>query len=82
MKIIVDAFPTTAAECPFSAKGTGKWRCRWNALLCPINRDAECPYLIAQSSVIVTAVPAVEAVPDPNAVVGKAVSKTRSRKKA
>lgn len=46
MKLIVNEMPKTAQECMFSANGTGKYRCRHDAKLCPINRGGECPYLM------------------------------------
>ena len=47
MKLIVNEMPKMAQECMFSANGTGKYRCRHDAKLCPINRGGECPYLMA-----------------------------------
>ena len=46
MKLIVNEMPKTPQECIFSANGTGKYRCRNDAKLCPINRGGECPYLM------------------------------------
>ena len=46
MKLIVNEMPKTAQECMFSANGTGKYRCRNDAKLCPINRGGVCPYLM------------------------------------
>jgi hypothetical protein len=46
MKLIVNEMPKNAQECPFSANGTGKYRCRHDAKLCPINRGGECPHLM------------------------------------
>ena len=46
MKLIVNEMPKMAQECMFSANGTGKYRCRHDAKLCPINRGGECPYLM------------------------------------
>lgn len=45
MKIVVDKMPTEARECIFSNIATGKYRCRHNALLCPISRGGECKFL-------------------------------------
>lgn len=45
MKIVVDKMPTEARECIFSNIVTGKYRCRHNALLCPIARGGECQFL-------------------------------------
>lgn len=50
MKLIVNEMPKTAQECMFSANGTGKYRCRNDAKLCPINRGGECPYLMPIAS--------------------------------
>lgn len=50
MKLIVNEMPKNAQECMFSANGTGKYRCRHDAKLCPINRDGECPYLMPIAS--------------------------------
>lgn len=47
MKLIVNEMPKNAQECTFSANGTGKYRCRHDAKLCPINRGGECPHLMA-----------------------------------
>lgn len=47
MKLIVNEMPKNAQECMFSANGTGKYRCRHDAKLCPINRGGECPHLMA-----------------------------------
>ncbi len=47
MKLIVNEMPKTAQECLYSANGTGKYRCRHDAKLCPINRGGECPHLMA-----------------------------------
>ena len=49
MKIVVDKMPTEARECIFSNIATGKYRCRHNALLCPIARGEECPFLTEAS---------------------------------
>lgn len=50
MKLIVNKMPENAQECMFSANGTGKYRCRHDAKLCPINRGGECPYLMPIAS--------------------------------
>lgn len=50
MKLIVNEMPKTAQECLYSANGTGKYRCRHDAKLCPINRGGECPHLMAIAS--------------------------------
>lgn len=46
MKLMVNEMPKNAQECMFSANGTGKYRCRHDAKLCPINRGGECPHLM------------------------------------
>lgn len=46
MKLIVNEMPKIPQECMFSANGTGKYRCRHDAKLCPINRGGECPHLM------------------------------------
>lgn len=50
MKLMVNEMPKNAQECVFSANGTGKYRCRHDARLCPINRGGECPHLMAIAS--------------------------------
>lgn len=50
MKLMVNEMPKTAQECLYSANGTGKYRCRHDAKLCPINRGGECPHLMAIAS--------------------------------
>jgi hypothetical protein len=45
MKILVDKMPTEPRECIFSNIATGKYRCRNNALLCPLARGEECKFL-------------------------------------
>jgi len=50
MKLIVNEMPKIPQECMFSANGTGKYRCRHDAKLCPINRGGECPYLMPIAS--------------------------------
>ena len=47
MKLMVNEMPKTPHECLYSANGTGKYRCRHDAKLCPINRGGECPHLMA-----------------------------------
>lgn len=54
MKLIVNEMPKNAQECMFSANGTGKYRCRNDAKLCPINRGGECPYLMVAETPKVT----------------------------
>lgn len=46
MKLMVNEMPKIPQECMFSANGTGKYRCRHDAKLCPINRGGECPHLM------------------------------------
>ncbi|MBQ5832595.1 MAG: hypothetical protein IIW43_03865 [Selenomonadales bacterium] len=50
MKLMVNEMPKTPQECLYSANGTGKYRCRHDAKLCPINRGGECPHLMAIAS--------------------------------
>ena len=46
MKLIVDKMPQEPKECIYSSMNTGKHRCRHNALLCPLARGNECPFLM------------------------------------
>ena len=63
MKIVVDKMPTEAKECIFSNIATGKYRCRHNALLCPIARGGECKFLMEPPSSTITEETAPEVKP-------------------
>lgn len=77
MRILVDKMPTEARECIFSNIATGKYRCRHNALLCPIARGGECKFLMELPSQPEPVV-AVDS-PEP---VSKVEPKKRSSKKS
>lgn len=83
MKIIVDRLPESPRDCCFGSNSTGKYRCKFDAHLCPIVRDGSCPYLADtrdRSELTEIAPDPVKNAPDPNQVYDKKPS--RSRKKA
>ena len=79
MKLIVNEMPKTAQECMFSANGTGKYRCRHDAKLCPINRGGECPHLT--NNVVATVVESVDAPVESVAEPKKRTTKRSTAKK-
>lgn len=80
MKLIVDEMPKIPQECMFSANGTGKYRCRHDAKLCPINRGGECPHLMTH--VVATILEPVAAPAEPVAEPKKRTTKRSTAKKA